>query len=375
MIKGKDKCAFLRLVRADIADKYGLDYAPAECKHKGDCSGTCPKCDAELKFIQEQLDERGIKDVDFMHELVEGVDNSDDSILEGDICTPENNGDKMDTITMGMPMPPFSFKEKKRVLYKECNIAGITFHDLDDVWDELYVGAELVLIRHKENKYDRHAIAVALADDYDGNPDDFDFDYILGYVPRTENEHMAMLMDLGWSNIFECKLSQINGTNPYKGSLTMKIYLVSKDEETLGYTDNLIRALKLDEEKYLKFTSDLYKKGCTYFRFGGFPPWEHKFPKKGEKVVFLYKEKETTTLYLMHCIAVGDDDAAFFVEDKESLHAVDDYCYYVFTNSKGPITVENKELDFLNRECINTYEPEEFLSEYATDRIKEIFKV
>ena len=44
-------------------------------------------------------------------------------------------------LPMGEPASPFVKVRKKRTLYKECQIAGITFHDLSDVWDELYVGA------------------------------------------------------------------------------------------------------------------------------------------------------------------------------------------------------------------------------------------
>lgn len=371
-MKGKDKCNFLKLVRKDIAERYGLNYTSSECTYEGDCSGTCPKCDAELKELQEQLDARGIKDVDFMHDIVDvRPDNIEVHTLQGDISNFSDDRQGL-IVEEGLPMPSNLLMRKKRVLYKECQIAGITFHDLQDIWDELYEGAELALIRHKNNKYDKNAIAVALADDYDGDPDDFDFDYILGYVPRSENEYLATMMDLGWAEAFECELSQVNGSNPYKGSLHMKIYMVSKEEEVISDTSNLIRVLELDDSKYQEFLSDLDNKGCTYFRLGGFPPWEHKFPQKGEKVVFMYREEDSTVLYLMHCIAVGDEDASYFVEDKESLHAVDDSCYYVFTNCRGPIIVQNEELDFLDGEPINKKEPEEYLSEEASEMIKNL---
>ena len=60
---GKDKCELLKNIRTYIAEKYGLDYLPSECKHEGDCQGTCPKCDAELIDIQQQLDSKGITDI------------------------------------------------------------------------------------------------------------------------------------------------------------------------------------------------------------------------------------------------------------------------------------------------------------------------
>ncbi len=379
MSTGKEKCEILKRIRKDIAKRYRIEYNTTECTHQGDCSGTCPKCDAELKELQRQLEIRGVKDVELLNIPTEIGEEDDIHILEGDVAAPIENEDNKGyiSVTMGMPAPPYTFKEKRRVLYKECQIAGITFHDLRDIWDELYEGAELALVREKDNKHDKYAIAVALADDYEGDPDDFDFDFILGYVPRSENQHLATMMDLGWADAFECELSQVNGSNPYKGSLYMKIYMVSKDEEEVEDTSNLLRVLELDKEEYDNFTSDLLTKGCNYFRCGGFPPWEHKYPKKGEKVVFMHKEKQSTIMYLMHCIAVGDDDAAYFVEDKDSLYAIDDSCYYVFTNSKGPIKVQNKKLDFLESEMINInkHEPEDFLSEEASYKLKNILNI
>ena len=73
-----------------------------------------------------------------------------------------------------------------------------------------------------------NAVAVALAlDDYGSNPEDY---YTLGYVPRKENTHIAMMLDMGWAEAFECELSRIEGNNPETGKLYMKIYIVSKDE-------------------------------------------------------------------------------------------------------------------------------------------------
>ena len=54
-----------------------------------------------------------------------------------------------------------SLPEHKILL--ECPIAGLAYHDISDVWDELYVGAKLALVREKHNKYDTNAVAVALA--------------------------------------------------------------------------------------------------------------------------------------------------------------------------------------------------------------------
>ena len=87
----------------------------------------------------------------------------------------------------------------------------------------------------------------------------------------------------------------------------------------------------------------------------------------------MYDDGQSVVLYQMYCIAVGNDEASFFVEDKNSLFVVDDSCFYVFTNIKGPIQVQSSELEFLNSENINTNEPELILSEYISFRLKDLF--
>ena len=166
MSAGKEKCEILKRIRQDVAERYGLQYAPTKCKHQGDCSGTCPKCDAELEDLQRQLTSRGLENIDLLNIPIETSEVDDALVLQGDIqaqseCVPFT----------GLPAPPHMHKEKIRVLYKECKIAGITFHDLKDIWDELYEGVELALVREIDNKHDKYAIAVALADEYDGDPE------------------------------------------------------------------------------------------------------------------------------------------------------------------------------------------------------------
>ena len=147
---GKEKCEVLSHIRKDVAEKYGLEYTPSECTHQGDCSGTCPKCDAELKELQRQLELRGITDIALTNITIEPIVDDDIHSFEGDVAEPSD--DEFVHVTMGMPASPYAYKERRRVLYKECQIAGITFHDLRDVWDELYEGTELALIREKDNK-------------------------------------------------------------------------------------------------------------------------------------------------------------------------------------------------------------------------------
>ncbi len=52
---GKSKCKLLREIRSRIAAENDIVFVTSECKYQGDCTGTCPKCEAELRDLEEQL--------------------------------------------------------------------------------------------------------------------------------------------------------------------------------------------------------------------------------------------------------------------------------------------------------------------------------
>ena len=55
MAKGKSTCKLLKSIRQQIADANGISYQPKECQHKGDCTGTCPACEAEIRYLEREL--------------------------------------------------------------------------------------------------------------------------------------------------------------------------------------------------------------------------------------------------------------------------------------------------------------------------------
>ena len=55
MRRGKKICETLKAIRHDIAVANEIDYQPTECKHEGDCAGTCPKCESETRWLEKQL--------------------------------------------------------------------------------------------------------------------------------------------------------------------------------------------------------------------------------------------------------------------------------------------------------------------------------
>ena len=58
MTKGRSTCKLLKSIRQQIADANGISYQPIECHHKGDCAGTCPACEEEIRYLERELKAR-----------------------------------------------------------------------------------------------------------------------------------------------------------------------------------------------------------------------------------------------------------------------------------------------------------------------------
>ncbi len=58
MTKGKSTCKLLKDIRQQIADANGISYQPKECHYKGDCAGTCPACEEEIRYLERELKAR-----------------------------------------------------------------------------------------------------------------------------------------------------------------------------------------------------------------------------------------------------------------------------------------------------------------------------
>ena len=58
MNPGKNKCEYLKEIRKRIATENGIPLEQRECTFKGECSGTCPFCEAELRYLEKELRKR-----------------------------------------------------------------------------------------------------------------------------------------------------------------------------------------------------------------------------------------------------------------------------------------------------------------------------
>jgi hypothetical protein len=55
---GKNKCKILKEIRRQIAEKNNINLVIEECMHRGECLGTCPRCEAEVRYLERELEKR-----------------------------------------------------------------------------------------------------------------------------------------------------------------------------------------------------------------------------------------------------------------------------------------------------------------------------
>ena len=117
----------------------------------------------------------------------------------------------------------------KKLFFKECHLAGRQYHDVDEVWEELHVGTLLELERDLDNRYDKNAVAVIYNQGLDEDTGER-VDYLLGYIPSGENEEIAQLLEMGWNDVFECRISKITPDAHYQNQIRLTIR-IKKNEQ------------------------------------------------------------------------------------------------------------------------------------------------
>ena len=57
-MRGKEVCRTLKEIRAEIARQNDIPWETEECTFEGACRGTCPRCEAEVRRLEEALAKR-----------------------------------------------------------------------------------------------------------------------------------------------------------------------------------------------------------------------------------------------------------------------------------------------------------------------------
>lgn len=89
-----------------------------------------------------------------------------------------------------------------QTFFMDCHLAGRKYYDADLVWDYLRVGQSLRLERDMQNPHDPKAVQVIYNKDGE--------DYLLGFIPRSDNQQLAAFLEMGWTDIFDCRINSLN---------------------------------------------------------------------------------------------------------------------------------------------------------------------
>ena len=77
-------------------------------------------------------------------------------------------------------------------------IAGFTYNDGIDVFENLKIGTPVTLVAEPENGFDPNAVAIYFNE------------FKLGFVPKSENKEVSQFLNLGYTNLFEAKINRVS---------------------------------------------------------------------------------------------------------------------------------------------------------------------
>jgi hypothetical protein len=82
--------------------------------------------------------------------------------------------------------------------FSNFSLAGFTYYDGIEVFQELKVGTLLTMQAEPENKYDPNAVAIYYNDKK------------LGFIPKEENKPIFQFLTLGHTDLFEARINRIS---------------------------------------------------------------------------------------------------------------------------------------------------------------------
>lgn len=81
--------------------------------------------------------------------------------------------------------------------YASFHIAGFTYWNGLEVFDELKIGTKLQLEVEPTNGHDPDAVKILYRET------------MLGYIPRDQNEEISKFLQLGYTDLFEVRINRI----------------------------------------------------------------------------------------------------------------------------------------------------------------------
>jgi hypothetical protein len=104
--------------------------------------------------------------------------------------------------------------------YDNFNIAGFTYYDGVDVFNELKIGTELHFVAEPDNKFDGYAVAL------------YYNEYKLGYVPQNRNKYISKFLNFGHDSLFEIKINKVSPDDHPEQQIGVVVRIKNREEET-----------------------------------------------------------------------------------------------------------------------------------------------
>lgn len=101
--------------------------------------------------------------------------------------------------------------------YDTFYIAGFTYWDGPDVFEELKVGVKLTLEAEPTNGYDPSAVKIL----FKGT--------MLGYIPRGQNKEISKFLQLGYVDLFSARISRVNPEENIEEQISVTVKIRKKD--------------------------------------------------------------------------------------------------------------------------------------------------
>ena len=103
--------------------------------------------------------------------------------------------------------------------FADFHIAGFTFCDGIDVFQELKVGTELTLKAEPENRFDPYAVAIYFNETK------------LGYIPKEKNEEISKFLNLGYSQLFEAHINRVTAESYPEGQIGVVVRIAKRKDQ------------------------------------------------------------------------------------------------------------------------------------------------
>lgn len=128
--------------------------------------------------------------------------------------------------------PELEYGKQPGLFFDEYKVAGLSYHikEDDEIWDLLNVGSKVKLEAQPNNTYDENAVAIKFDYPLIENGTKIIISKLIGYIPSSDNARISALLNAGWNEIFNCRISSIEMSEAYHSRLRIEVYIRNKKD-------------------------------------------------------------------------------------------------------------------------------------------------